>query len=70
MGVEVTPYPRFAGTSPKGGRFADPDLPPLGEVARSAEGGLVSRNTPSPNPLPQGGEGLSALALSLWERVG
>jgi hypothetical protein len=26
--------------------------------------------TPSPNPLPQGGEGLSVLALSLRERVG
>jgi len=26
--------------------------------------------TPSPHPLPQGGEGLSVLALSLWERVG
>gem|GEM_PF-3400611 len=26
--------------------------------------------TPSPHPLPLGGEGLSALALSLWERVG
>jgi hypothetical protein len=26
--------------------------------------------TPSPHPLPQGGEGLSVLALSLRERVG
>ena len=43
------PYPGFAGTSPRGGRFALFDLPPLGEVARSAEGGLVLEFS-SPNP--------------------
>ncbi|MEY4248730.1 MAG: aspartate carbamoyl transferase [Pseudomonadota bacterium] len=36
------PLPGFAGTSPRGGRFTVPVLPPLGEVARSAVGGHVS----------------------------
>jgi hypothetical protein len=26
-------------------------------------------NTPSPNPLPQGGEGFHLLSLLLWERA-
>jgi len=42
---DVTPYPGFAGTSPKRGRFIVFDLPPLGEVARRAEGGLATPQT-------------------------
>ena len=41
MGWWMPPNPGFAGTSPRGGRSKTCNLPPLGEVARSAEGGLV-----------------------------
>jgi len=89
---EVPPTPASPVLPPEGEDLRFADLPPLGEVAQSAEGGLVLKQrptsvfsakagtqtrslrpvnvTPSPNPLPQGREGLSVLALSLWERVG
>ncbi len=54
--LNKTPIPGYAGTSPRGGRFTVRDLPPLGEVSRSDEGGLVS---PSVFPAKAGTQTLS-----------
>jgi hypothetical protein len=68
---EDTPAPVFpakAGIQTLSHRLFVRGAPSSFDRLRMRNEGLV--DDPSPNPLPQGGEGLSVLALSLWERVG